>query len=59
MSILSVSGERAQGDDQALSDLPASVPATTSPGWVLAYRFAWLASPAVVAVVAWIVRQLS
>jgi len=59
MSILSDSGERTQLDDQALSDQPASGPAPTSPGWVLAYRFAWLTSPAVVALVAWIVRRLS
>jgi hypothetical protein len=59
MSISSVSGERAQGDDQALSDLPATAPATTSPGWVLARRWTQLASPIVVALVAYWVRRLS
>lgn len=59
MSVMSVSGERAEVSDEPLSDLPLSCPAPTSPGWVLAYRLTWLASPAFVAFVAWVVRRLS
>ena len=59
MSILSVSGERTGEAFEPVPPCPESVPAGLGPGWVLAYRFTWLASPAVVAVVAWIVRRLS
>jgi len=59
MSILSDSGERTQLSDDPLPPGPVSVPAGAGPGWVLAYRFTWLASPAFVALVAWIVRRLS
>lgn len=59
MSILSDSGERTQLDDQTPSDLPATAPATISPGWVLARRWTQLASPIVVALVTYGVRRLS
>jgi len=59
MSIMSDSGERTQEGLQASVPGPESVPAGLGPWWGLAYRFAWLTSPAVVALVAWIVRRLS
>lgn len=59
MSILSGSGKRTLVPFNPDVPEQATVPATLSPGFVLALRWTRLASPAVVALVAWIVRRLS
>jgi len=59
MSILSGSDMRAQVSDEPPTDLPLTCPDPSSPGWMLVYRVAWVAFPALLALVAWVVRQLS
>jgi hypothetical protein len=59
MRILSGSDTGAQVSDEPPTDLPLTCPDPNSPAWVLAYRVAWVAFPALLALVAWVVRQLS
>lgn len=59
MRILSDSGKRTGVPFKPLQRVPATLRIQSSPGWVLARRWTQLASPAIVALVAWLVRRLS
>lgn len=59
MSIMSGSGKRARAPKPPRDPHSRSTCGQLAPGWVLARRWTQLASPAVVALVAWIVRRLS
>ena len=59
MSILSDSGERTGEAVPPCPTDPATARGGPAPGWVLARRWTQLASPAIVALVAYAVRRLS